>query len=208
MKKILCYGDSNTWGCSPHDSSRFDERTRWPMVMGSLLGGNYSVIEEGLNGRTVLDLSPVETAANGIECIRSLIVKYVPVDIAIISLGLNDVFLSDDVTPDEIANGVGQIIDIIREGHSSARCSVPHIIVMSPSGFNTAIEGYSFFELKINKLKYLPDSYSRICLEKKCSFFNASEYVTGSEIDGSHLEADSHRLLGEKIAGFILNGPE
>ena len=208
MKKILCYGDSNTWGCSPRDSSRYDEKTRWPMVMGLILGADYTVIEEGLNGRTVLNFSPVETMANGIEYISSLIVNYVPVDIVIISLGLNDVFIAEDVTPGEISDGVEQIIDIIRENHASAGCSTPWIIIMSPSGFNTGIEGFTFFELKINKLKCLPESYRNLCSEKNCSFFNASDYVTGSEIDGSHLEQGSHKLLGEKIAEFILSGPE
>lgn len=205
MKKILCYGDSNTWGCSPGDSSRFDEKTRWPMVMGSALGEKYTVIEEGLNGRTVLNLSPTETDANGIECINSLIIKYVPVDIVIISLGLNDIFVAEEVTPAEISKGVGQIIDIIRESHNSAGFNAPRIIIMSPSGFNTGIEGFSFFELKINMLKCIPEVYRDLCSEKKCSFFNASDYVTGSEIDGSHLEAESHILLGKKIAEFILS---
>ena len=29
MKRILCFGDSNTWGFAPKDGYRFDENTRW-----------------------------------------------------------------------------------------------------------------------------------------------------------------------------------
>ena len=29
MKKIICYGDSNTFGYNPKDGSRFDENIRW-----------------------------------------------------------------------------------------------------------------------------------------------------------------------------------
>ena len=39
QRRILCFGDSNTWGviprweASPLPSERYDEHTRWPCVM-------------------------------------------------------------------------------------------------------------------------------------------------------------------------------
>lgn len=204
MKKILCFGDSNTWGCSPVDSTRYDEKTRWPMVMGSLLGDQYQIIEEGLNGRTVLNLSPVDKMANGIESIVSITEKNIPFDIAIINLGLNDVFISEEVTLREISDGVSEIIDIIRKIHNFAEFTEPEIVIMSPSGYNSGIEHFSFIELQFNKLQRLPETYRNLSLKKNCRFFNASDYVTGSIIDGSHIDADSHILLGNKIAEFLL----
>ena len=42
MKTVLCYGDSNTWGCMPildlDEVSRFDLHTRWPGVLRDTLG--------------------------------------------------------------------------------------------------------------------------------------------------------------------------
>jgi lysophospholipase L1-like esterase len=35
--KILCYGDSNTWGYNPKDSSRFDESKRWTGILKKIL---------------------------------------------------------------------------------------------------------------------------------------------------------------------------
>ena len=32
-KRIICFGDSNTWGYDPVSGSRYDENTRWPMRM-------------------------------------------------------------------------------------------------------------------------------------------------------------------------------
>ena len=52
MKHILCFGDSNTWGYSPQDGSRFPIDVRWTGVLQKTLGSNYRIIEEGLNGRT------------------------------------------------------------------------------------------------------------------------------------------------------------
>jgi lysophospholipase L1-like esterase len=203
MKKILCFGDSNTWGCSPVDSSRFDDKTRWPMVMGSILGADYLIIEDGLNGRTVLNLSPVSITANGIEWIQSEIGNYLPLETAIISLGINDVFIGEDVTLQQISDGLENIIDIIRDSHTSGGYTTPEIIIMSPPEYNTEIEGAQFFELQINKLKGLPETYMKLSLKKNCHFFNAADYVRGSVIDGSHLDSQSHILLGRKAAEFI-----
>ena len=51
MKNILCFGDSNTYGLIPF-GGRLDEHTRWTRVLSSLLGKDYWIHEEGLNGRT------------------------------------------------------------------------------------------------------------------------------------------------------------
>ena len=59
MKRILCFGDSNTYGTRPN-GGRFDEQTRWPMRLQSLLGEGYAVIEEGFGGRTTVFDDPVE----------------------------------------------------------------------------------------------------------------------------------------------------
>ena len=205
MKKILCYGDSNTWGCSPMDGSRFDENTRWPMVMSSILGGDFTVLEEGLNGRTVLNLSPDNYMLNGIECIDSLIEKHSPVDILIISLGLNDVFIFEEVTINEILNGIEKIINTVNNFQIQHGFNIPEIIIMAPPMFNSNVEGAHFIELQINKLKEIPAAYKKLSTEKNYHFFNSPDYVTGSIIDGSHLDAGSHIFLGEKIAELILD---
>ena len=44
-KRIVCFGDSNTWGYDPVTGLRYDTDTRWPMRMQQLLGADYQVIE-------------------------------------------------------------------------------------------------------------------------------------------------------------------
>jgi len=205
MKKILCYGDSNTWGCSPVDSSRFDENTRWPMVMSSILGDNFLILEEGLNGRTVLNLSNENYMLNGIEYTNSLIENHSPIDILILNLGLNDVFIFEEVTINEILTGIEKIIDTVNNFQTKHSNNIPETVIMSPLKFNNNVEWAHVIELQINKLKELPEAYKNLSMKKSCHFFNTSDYVTGSIIDGSHLDAGSHIFLGEKIAEFILS---
>jgi len=65
MKRILCYGDSNTWGANPTSTDRFDENTRWTGVLQNILAADYKVIEEGCNGRTTVWDDPIEQDKNG-----------------------------------------------------------------------------------------------------------------------------------------------
>ena len=50
--QVLCYGDSNTWGCigkwveSDEPSARYDADTRWPTVAQKSLGEKFHIIEE------------------------------------------------------------------------------------------------------------------------------------------------------------------
>ena len=67
MKRILCYGDSNTWGHDPTKTDpatglycRYPKDVRWTGVLQNLLGSGYTVIEEGQNGRTIATEDPAE----------------------------------------------------------------------------------------------------------------------------------------------------
>ena len=54
MRTIMCYGDSNTWGCipltGPQPPRRYGPAQRWPGVLRRELGDGYWIVEEGLNG--------------------------------------------------------------------------------------------------------------------------------------------------------------
>ena len=54
-KRIVCYGDSNTWGSDPATRDRFPPDVRWTGVLARELGDGYQIIEEGLPGRTTVE---------------------------------------------------------------------------------------------------------------------------------------------------------
>jgi lysophospholipase L1-like esterase len=46
-KRVLCFGDSNTWGFVPgSDGERMPADIRWPGAMTTDLGDGFTVIEE------------------------------------------------------------------------------------------------------------------------------------------------------------------
>ncbi|MFR0962663.1 MAG: hypothetical protein ACLSGB_12965 [Dorea sp.] len=50
----MCYGDSNTWGYDAITDGRFPDEVRWTGKLQEKLGAEYTVIEEGLCGRTAV----------------------------------------------------------------------------------------------------------------------------------------------------------
>ena len=71
-KRILCIGDSHTWGYIPlTDHIRFDANVRWTGVLQKKLGKNYEVIEEGLNSRTLVSNDP-RPDKEGREMVRNI----------------------------------------------------------------------------------------------------------------------------------------
>jgi lysophospholipase L1-like esterase len=71
VKTILCFGDSNTWGCIPLTGARPPRRhgpaQRWPGVLRRELGDGFWIVEEGLNGRTTVWDDPLEPFRSGKE---------------------------------------------------------------------------------------------------------------------------------------------
>jgi len=53
-KTVLCFGDSNTWGQTPHKKFRYPANERWTGVLQTELGDDFYVIEEGLGGHYYL----------------------------------------------------------------------------------------------------------------------------------------------------------
>ena len=92
MKKyrILCFGDSLTWGFDPDKRTRIDEDERWTGALQNLLGEGYKVIEEGQNGRTIATDDPAEGEKNGLKYIIPCIESQNPLDLMILMLGGND----------------------------------------------------------------------------------------------------------------------
>ncbi|MEZ5476212.1 MAG: hypothetical protein R3E95_01535 [Thiolinea sp.] len=76
MTRILCFGDSNTWGYEPATGERYDRDTRWPTVMATALGAGYEVVEEGMNGRTTVWDDPVQGLMSGLNYLTPCLISH------------------------------------------------------------------------------------------------------------------------------------
>ena len=98
MKTILCYGDSLTWGFIPGTmGKRYGPEVRWPKLVQGLLGSDYEIIEEALNGRTTVWEDSFREGRHGARLLQPLLESHGPLDLVIIMLGSNDLLHYRDV---------------------------------------------------------------------------------------------------------------
>lgn len=205
MYNVLCYGDSNTWGFVHEIGSRYSINERWTGVLKNLLGEEYNVIEEGLNGRTTVFDDPICDHRNGksylLPCLRS----HMPIDLVIIMLGTNDLKTRFSSSPYEISRGLGTLIDIIESSKTGRKQKSPNILVVAPPVIKN-IKTYIFeetFKDGVEKSKKLIEYYKLISKEYGTFFLDSSDIIETSPIDGVHLDKNSHRILGEKIYNVV-----
>jgi len=204
-KRILCFGDSLTWGYDPDNRVRFPEDSRWPLVMQSVLGDGYTVIEEGQNGRTIASDDPAEGEKNGLKYIVPCLESQSPLDVVIVMLGTNDCKRKFAYSSMDIAGEMQIMIEKILS-HNQFRCKDKFkVILVSPPYISDAIKdswlGDSFGYDNSSKLsRELPDWYSQIAEMYGCTFFDASKHVKASDSDGCHMDAENQRKLGRLLA--------
>ncbi len=89
-KRIVCFGDSNTWGYDAVTRERFAEEIRWTGLLQKELGEGYQIVEEGLCGRTSVFEDPLNEGMSGLAYLYPCLMSHAPVDLLILMLGTND----------------------------------------------------------------------------------------------------------------------
>ncbi|MEM7792342.1 MAG: GDSL-type esterase/lipase family protein, partial [Verrucomicrobiota bacterium] len=129
--RILCFGDSNTWGWKPNsEKQRFLDEERWAGVLQSELGARYTVICDGLVARRTdidgLTVGMVDgTFLNGAKTLPVSIIRNAPVDLVIIFLGTNDLQRGPERSAEEIANAVAGLASLVGESSDLLYSSYP-----------------------------------------------------------------------------------
>ena len=122
-------------------------------------------------------------------------------------LGSNDLKTVFHASAKDIADGAGALVDIIKEFTAEKQSFIPKIILISPPEIGEDIEkstfSRSFDKAAIARSREFPAEYERVAREKGCIFFDAAKVAKPSKEDSLHLDAVSHRRLGEALAELI-----
>jgi len=210
MKRIMAFGDSNTWGWNPAASLggpavRYEETTRWTGRLQSLLGDSYKIIEEGLNGRTTVFQDPLEPYRCGKDTLVPLLLTHKPLDLVIIMLGTNDLKTRFAVPPADINLGVHTLIQMCRNYPEAFSDGNPSILLMAPAPLNIeeGTEAEEGFEGGNEKSRRLGGLYKQTASTLGVDFIDLGNWISAGRPDGIHLSADSHRIIAEKVSEKI-----
>ena len=201
MKKIICYGDSNTFGYNPKDGSRFDENIRWTSLLQKNLGSEYEVINEGMCDRTGFVNNPKGFLFSAPKHFSEFMAKFEKIDLLILWLGTNDLQFQYDISIGAIENGLERLLKIAKE-------KVKQIILIPPVELSEKILcgefNYQFDSVSINKSKITGKIYKQLADLYSCKIFDVNKIVKPSDIDGLHYTGNSHRIIANKLSEIIL----
>ncbi len=201
--RILCYGDSNTFGYIPGRGGRYNRHTRWPGRLQELLGSEYQVMEEGLCGRTTAFEDVTEPGRNGLDRIRDAVERSLPLDVLVIMLGSNDCKAQFGASAQEIAGGLEQVAAQARGGEASGF----RVLLVAPAAMTDRVMhsgfGSEFDQRSIKVSKELAEAYEALARKCGCDFLDGSKVTQVSEIDGLHLDAEGHGRLAEAVVKYL-----
>jgi lysophospholipase L1-like esterase len=207
MDQLLVYGDSLAWGIVPETRRRLPFDARWPGVMERALcaaGRAVRVIEDCLNGRRTAFDDPYKPGRNGVVGLEQRIEAHSPLALVLLALGTNDFQSMHPHTAWHAGQGVAALARAIRRAPIEPGMPVPGILVVAPPVAGTArgtmAEKFRGAEARSAGLGAV---YARVAAEEGCPFFDAGTVVRTSPLDGVHLDADQHEVLGRALATVV-----
>ena len=179
MKRILCIGDSNTFGFDPRSyiGDRYPEEVRWT----DRLPG-FEVVNRGLNGAKI----PLNYERQ-IEIIRA-----VEPDLIIVMLGTNDIL--SGISAEQTAKRMDNFISAMKEEGKA-------IILISPPpvefGEWVQSEEYS------DEACELAEMYRKVAEKNGCMFADAGKWGVELTYDGVHFSEEGHDTFARRLEELL-----
>ena len=178
--RIICFGDSNTYGYDPRDplGSRYDAQNRWADLLALQTG--WQVRNRGENGRQIphrrgtMDQAVRMLRANG------------PVDALVIMLGTNDIL--QGASAEEAAERMDAFLEQVLPV-----CG--RVLLIAPP----MAAGEWVTQTQIRENARLAKALAAVASERQIAFADGSAWPVELAFDGVHLTEAGHRCFAEKI---------
>ncbi len=199
--KILCYGDSNTWGYVPNIDGysknaivkQYSQKDCWWFGLTK----NNEVFVNGLCGRCIAHENKWLADRNASKTIKNELKQYSDLDCIIVQLGTNDCKTEYGDTPLKITSNIKNLLDYLKK-QTGAK-----IILISPAMIieNNKItkKYYVGGQKKSQELDYL---YRQLAQKNGYTFVSGVDLEIGE--DGEHLTINGHKELNDRIL-YALN---
>ena len=180
--KILCMGDSNTFGynpCSPL-SDRYSRAVRWTGLLDS--GGRWEIFNAGENGR--------EIPHRDWELDRAKkTVRYADPEAVVVMLGTND--LLGSLAADTVASRMETMLTSLLEDWTDR----PRLLLASPVRM---VRGLWVLDPDLpDRARRLAHRYQDLAQQLGVSFVDAGSWEVPLAFDGVHLTPEGHKLVAQ-----------
>lgn len=211
--RILVFGDSNSWG---YDAASYDPQTgiakrmsagvRWPSILQRNLGQDATVIENCLNGRTLMQDDPYFPNHQGLKSLQEALDANAPLDLVILALGCNELKHMFHLSAGMIAFGLERLV--AESMASPYGYPPPKLLIVAPHptspDIGQMIFGFSFGPLAYEKSLALPELYRQIAKKYGCAFVScADKDFELNPVDGLHYSPQDHAQVAHLVTAEV-----
>ena len=184
--KILCFGDSNTYGYDPRSyfGSQYPAQYRWVDLLAQKLG--CTVVNAGENGREI----PHRQGET--ERFAHMLSRHQPLDLVIIMLGGNDLLQGNSVP--SVAQRMGAFL---------AGIPLPReqILLIGPPLMQPGT--WIVEERLLSDCVQLNTAYKAVAEKLGISFVDAGDWNIDVTFDGVHYSEAGHQTFAEQLSGIL-----
>ena len=193
MKKVLFFGDSNTYGFDPGGrpgGQRFPEDVRWTGLLAKRLEGRWLIEEDGLNGRCIPELD------FELEALDVSLREAGPLDLFAVMLGTNDYLSMPRPDPERVGERLGAMLAQVR-----ARTLAELLVIAPPLLDFGGDRFYGPFSTTDGRLSECERAAAK---EAGADFLDAASWELDiSPEDHIHLNGEGHRKFADKIEEYF-----
>ena len=202
-RAVLCFGDSNTWGCRPGGGERFPRETRWPGALQRLLGDAYYVVEEGLNGRTATLEHPWVEGRSGRPYLLPCCRTHAPLDLVIIYLGTNDLDDYYRLSAADIAEACASLVSVVRAAECGRNGAMPPVLLVCPPPIRATGPDAAEYETAAAKSHMLGAHFAQAAAAVGAKLLDLDGVVRYADADPIHLDAAGHHALAAALEPLV-----
>lgn len=199
MIKILCFGDSNTWGYQANSGQRFAKPQRWPGIMAQWFAKHAQVIENGRPGRTTYCSDEQFGFTRGITDLLTELDQQQP-DWLVLMLGTNDLFPAFGLTAQQVAANLEKMISELKEHCAQRQLIQPKVLILAPPAINHSGSFAQLFRGAEQQSQLLATYYQDLAVRQDCEFLDVAQHITATLQDGVHMNEIQHQALAEALA--------
>ena len=181
MKRILCFGDSNTFGYDPRSyfGSQYPADVRWT---GLLQNAGWEVANCGQNGLCIPRESQLPAVTD--------LLRRVPSDVVTVMLGSNDLLNGASA-----GNTAERMMALLRCMVESAGEAIILLIAPPPMRFGDWVQTQELIDESIK----LGGLYRQLAEKQDVAFADAGEWGVELSFDGVHFSPEGHAAFAKGL---------
>ena len=184
MKKLILFGDSNTYGYDPRGflGGRYPEEVRWTTHVKETLKDDYEIVEEGMNGRMLPEL--------GYGLFTTVIQGLSREDVFVMMLGTNDILLTNHPNVDATLQRLDSILSYV-----SKNCLATFILIAPPyiSALDQEMQLYHDCSVEMY------EGYMKLAKAHNIKAIDAGSWNIEMGYDGVHFSIEGHKHFAKSL---------